>query len=242
MLKQPSTKYSVISTFIQCDVSVWKIIVTTWKSSIITYSAVETHAGCRCFQRWNELLPCLKPLQSFFLSEVKCPVVLKNFFEDPLSELWVWFIHNQLVLFNAAVLNMEGDNTSVINTTDELQKLTEKLHSRKTEEFISIKVKSKLEELEKKGIATNTFMQALNNFYETAIEYLSLRQASFKPFQQFLWTDLTAVPAWPDIIIIIIIMNFYSPVSNTRCHSIGHKMRIARIKIRVDSPGRWGRA
>ena len=35
-------------------------------------------------------------------------------------------------------------------------------------------------------------------------------------------------------------MNFYSPVSNTNCHSIGHKMRIARIKIRVDSPGRWG--
>ena len=41
---------------------------------------------------------------------------------------------------------------------------------------------------------------------------------------------------------LLIIMNFYSPVSNTRCHSIGHKMRIARIKIRVDSPGRWERA
>ena len=41
------------------------------------------------------------------------------------------------------------------------------------------------------------------------------------------------------LIIIIIIMNFYSPVSNTKCHSIGHKMRIARIKIRVDSQGRW---
>ena len=45
----------------------------------------------------------------------------------------------------------------------------------------------------------------------------------------------------PYQIIIIIIINFYSPVSNTRCHSIGHKMRIARIKIRVDSPGRWER-
>ena len=33
-------------------------------------------------------------------------------------------------------------------------------------------------------------------------------------------------------------MNFYSPVSNTRCHSIGHKMRKARIKIRVDSQGK----
>ena len=47
---------------------------------------------------------------------------------------------------------------------------------------------------------------------------------------------------WVKIIIIIIIMNFYSPVSNTMCHSIGHKMRIARIKIRVDNPGRWERA
>ena len=44
------------------------------------------------------------------------------------------------------------------------------------------------------------------------------------------------------LLLLIIIMNFYSPVSNTRCHSIGHKMRIARIKIRVDSPGRWERA
>ena len=45
-----------------------------------------------------------------------------------------------------------------------------------------------------------------------------------------------------NIIIIIIIMNFYSPVSNTKCHSIGHKMRIARIKIWVDSQGRWERS
>ena len=38
--------------------------------------------------------------------------------------------------------------------------------------------------------------------------------------------------------ILIIITNFHSPVSDTRCHSRGPKMRIARIKIRVDSPGR----
>ena len=37
-------------------------------------------------------------------------------------------------------------------------------------------------------------------------------------------------------------MNFYSPVSNTRCHSIGHKIRIATIKIQVESQGRWERA
>ena len=37
--------------------------------------------------------------------------------------------------------------------------------------------------------------------------------------------------------IIIIIINIYSPVSNTRCHSIGHNLRIARIKM----PGRQSR-
>ena len=36
-------------------------------------------------------------------------------------------------------------------------------------------------------------------------------------------------------------MNFYSPVSNTRCLLIGHKMRIASFKIRVESQGRWER-
>jgi hypothetical protein len=45
-----------------------------------------------------------------------------------------------------------------------------------------------------------------------------------------------------EALIIIIIMNFYSPVSNNKCHSIGHKMRTERIKIRVDSQGRWERA
>ena len=37
-------------------------------------------------------------------------------------------------------------------------------------------------------------------------------------------------------------MNFYSPVSNTRCHSIGHKMRIARIKIWVDMSREMGKS
>ena len=55
------------------------------------------------------------------------------------------------------------------------------------------------------------------------------------------WQSVTE-EVYGGIIIIIIIMNFYSPVSNTRCHSIEHKMRIARIKIRVDSQGRWERA
>ena len=75
----------------------------------------------------------------------------------------------------------------------------------------------------------------------------------YSPYQPvaYLGGHLAMAPLWPKIsfghreklfgtlYVIIIIMNFYSPVSNTKCHSIGHKMRIARIKIRVDSKGRW---
>ena len=66
--------------------------------------------------------------------------------------------------------------------------------------------------------------------------------AFFQTFLRIYWDTPLTSDFYEIIIIIIIIMNFYSPVSNTRCHSIGHKMRIARIKIRVDSPGRWERA
>ena len=42
---------------------------------------------------------------------------------------------------------------------------------------------------------------------------------------------------------IIITMNFYSPVSNTRFHSMRHKWEyLARIKIQVDSRWIWERA
>ena len=79
--------------------------------------------------RWLSLLPAVErliamfePLHSFFLSEAKCPRAVKNFFEDPVSELWLWFINNQLSIFNVAVLNMEGDETTIIHITEELQR------------------------------------------------------------------------------------------------------------------------
>lgn len=50
--------------------------------------------------RWMSMFPALErvlkmyvPLKSFFLSEDKCPVVLRTMFEDPLTELWLAFVH-----------------------------------------------------------------------------------------------------------------------------------------------------
>jgi hypothetical protein len=51
--------------------------------------------------RWLALMPSVKRildmfkgLKSYFLSQAKCPVVLKKFFNDLLSEMWLYFIHS----------------------------------------------------------------------------------------------------------------------------------------------------
>ncbi|KAG0727846.1 hypothetical protein GWK47_033760 [Chionoecetes opilio] len=60
-----------------------------------------------CNVRWLSMLPALErvlqmyaPLKSFFLSEEKSPVVLRKFFEDPFTELWLAFVHGNLGIFN----------------------------------------------------------------------------------------------------------------------------------------------
>ncbi|GFQ98893.1 uncharacterized protein TNCT_430231 [Trichonephila clavata] len=64
--------------------------------------------------RWLALMPALErvlkmyqPLKNYFLSIEKCPLLLKNFFEDPASELWLYFLHAQSASFHQAVLKLE---------------------------------------------------------------------------------------------------------------------------------------
>ena len=79
-------------------------------------------------------------------------------------------------------------------------RLTDKLKSRKEEQFLSIKVKSKLRKLEADGeIIVAQFLNTTDSFYETAIDYLNLWRASFGPFEQFTWTNLRTGPVWSDV-------------------------------------------
>jgi hypothetical protein len=45
----------------------------------------------------------LLPWKSFFESQDKYPFVIEVFFENPLSEAWLHFVHNQASIFQAAV-------------------------------------------------------------------------------------------------------------------------------------------
>lgn len=73
--------------------------------------------------RWLSLFPVIErvlkmyePLKSYFLSLEKPPVVLKNFFENPLSEALLFFVHSLAAVFHTNTAKMEIEKGSLLET------------------------------------------------------------------------------------------------------------------------------
>jgi hypothetical protein len=65
--------------------------------------------------RWLALLPAFERvlkwfllLKSYFQFQDKCPLFPLNFFGNPLSEVWLYFVHTQASSFIEAVKKVEG--------------------------------------------------------------------------------------------------------------------------------------
>jgi hypothetical protein len=99
--------------------------------------------------RWLSLLPAVlrvidifPELKSYFFSIDKCPISLKNFFENPLSITLLHFLASQLKC-------VEKQEITVIEVKDEVNKLVEKLNCRKAEKFLTTTVRNQSQELER---------------------------------------------------------------------------------------------
>lgn len=97
-----------------------------------------------CKTRWLALAPAVgrflemfAPLKSYFLSQSKCPTAIKNFFSDPMAEMWLRFAHSQSATFHSAVLQIEGQNTSMIEVATALNELKAKLIERRDNVFFT---------------------------------------------------------------------------------------------------------
>ncbi|OWR45109.1 putative calcium channel voltage-dependent alpha2/delta subunit 1 [Danaus plexippus plexippus] len=84
--------------------------------------------------RWLALMPALErvikmsqPLKNYFLSIDKCPNILKTFFENSTSELWLYFLHAQAATFHEAVLKIEVQNVSALESAMEINRLRDNL-------------------------------------------------------------------------------------------------------------------
>jgi hypothetical protein len=46
------------------------------------------------------------------LSENQIPIAIKSFFENPLNESYLWFIHSLMYIFHSKIEIMEKENNS----------------------------------------------------------------------------------------------------------------------------------
>lgn len=77
-----------------------------------------------------------QPLKNYFLSIEKCLQILKNFFEDPASKLWFYFLHAQSASFHQAVLKVEGNILSAIEAAKEINQLKDNLVQKEASRFL----------------------------------------------------------------------------------------------------------
>lgn len=158
--------------------------------------------------RWLALMPALErilkmfqPLKTYFLSIDKCPTILKTFFENPSSELWLYFLHAQTAIFHQAVLKIEGQNVSAIESANEINRLRDNLELKENSIFLPHSVRNLLVKLQKTDVAVDeqNVKTAAADFYKTSKEYLEQWCQFNAQLAVFEWSNLRKVPTWEDV-------------------------------------------
>lgn len=99
--------------------------------------------------RWLSLFPAIErflkmyeALKSYFGSLDRPPVLIKKFFEDPLSEAYIFLIHSVMYVFHGKTEKLEKSDNSIIETRNILASLNKTLEDRMKENFIPLKAQS----------------------------------------------------------------------------------------------------
>ncbi|CAH1971283.1 unnamed protein product [Acanthoscelides obtectus] len=87
----------------------------------------------------ERIVQMFEPLKAYFLSIDNCPTVLKQFFQNPINEAWMWFVHNIASLFHKVILDVEGDKICATEAALEYFELINKLQNRLNELYLPLK-------------------------------------------------------------------------------------------------------
>ena len=116
------------------------------------YSKILGHISVR----WLTLMPAVDrmlemfcALKLFFLSQQNYPAALRKMFEEPYTELWLHFVHENLILFHDTIKMLEVDEWNVFESAHIMNYLRITLHQE--EKFVSAAVKRIVSQLKEKG-------------------------------------------------------------------------------------------
>ena len=157
--------------------------------------------------RWLSLYPSLSrmihiypAIQSYFLFIDKPPVLLKHFFENSLSELYLKHLQSFVDVFHKHVQNIEQSKIS-LEVVANLNSVKTIILQRKRQMFVSVQVKSKLPELREEGKEQecDLFMSDVSSLYDSCVAYLDEWTTSFTEFKCFDWMLLSEIKEWDNV-------------------------------------------
>lgn len=137
--------------------------------------------------RWLSLFPAIErilkmylPLKTYFLDQIQPPAAIKSFFENELSEAYLFFLHSFMSIFQFRITEIERENNSVLDVINILQSTHDTLKSRLEATFLPIAVKERLSSvsMEKR----EAFTKEVKKMYEACISYLN---NWFRPLDEF---------------------------------------------------------
>ena len=148
----------------------------------------------------ERMLSMFDGLCAYFLSQEKCPAMLRNIFQNPCLKLWLSFARDQVSTFQACIGQIEKGNISATEVAITIENLLNNLKLKKQERFVTLDVKKQLEILVESGeIAEEKFFEVVESFYDTSLQYADKWICSLGNMDKFKWILLNKTPTWKEI-------------------------------------------
>lgn len=172
----------------------------------IAYGNILSHSR----SRWLSLLPAIErllrlwePLKEFFAAEEKAPKAITDFFANPLSEVYTWFLHSQAFLIEKQIKKIEKSVITIIEVNSYLEETKKQLNDRLLNNFLGNQTRQLYVKLKKDGVVHPTQIEAfdkeIRDFFTTAIDYLEQWTEPMGNYNNFAWMILNEVPQWNQV-------------------------------------------
>ncbi|CAG5092355.1 Protein of unknown function [Cotesia congregata] len=124
-------------------------------------------------------------------------VFLKNFFENPLAELYIVFLSTQLMMMQRQIRRIEQSKMTIVEVKRQLGEVRLRLTERKKNKVYGKRTKQvyrKLRRLAGFEEEIKVFDNEVESFFETAVNYLDDWLRPLEKYEIFMWMDLDKAP------------------------------------------------
>lgn len=154
----------------------------------INYQPLLNHSKTRwlsLFPAVERILKLFPALKDYFLSQSKPPQIIQKFFENPCSEIYLWFTHSLMSVFQNSMASIEKEENSVLEVVMIIERILRLLRNRIKDRFVPLKVKQLLKEHNVSEKISQEMNDEFQKVYSACLDYLKKWIDPFKMFDMF---------------------------------------------------------